>query len=113
MAEAHNPLAQFDVYPLIPLKIGGLDLSFTNASMWMVIAVLGVTSLMFAGVRSRQLVPGRWQSISEILVEFVTNIVSENAGNEALKFFTLIFTLFMFILFSNHLHICYALIQRN
>ena len=100
-AETHSPLAQFEVYPLIPFKIGALDLSFTNASLWMIIAVMFATSLLMMGVRSRQLVPGRWQSLSEMMVEFVTGIVSNNAGAEAMKFFPLIFSLFMFILCAN------------
>ena len=98
---AHSPLAQFEVYPIIPLKFGTLDLSFTNASLWMMIAIGMATSLMFMGIRSRQLVPGRWQSMSEIMVEFVSGIVHANAGKEAMKFFPLIFSLFMFILCCN------------
>ena len=101
MAEMHSPLAQFEVYPIIPIKIGALDLSFTNASLWMIIAIGMATSLMFMGLRSRSLVPGRWQSMSEMLVEFVSGIVHDNAGKEAMRFFPLIFSLFMFILFSN------------
>jgi len=99
--EAHSPLTQFEVYPIIPFKIGTLDLSFTNASLWMLIALGLATSLLMMGVRSRQLVPGRWQSMSELLVEFVSGIVTDNAGKEAMKFFPLIFSLFMFILLCN------------
>lgn len=99
--EHHSPLAQFEVYPLIPLKVGTLDLSFTNASLWMMIAIMSATLLLAMGLRNRQLVPNRWQSMSEMLVEFVTGIVHANAGKEAMKFFPLIFSLFMFILFSN------------
>ena len=99
--EHHSPLAQFEVYPLIPFKMFGYDLSFTNASLWMMIAIFSATLLMFAGARSRALVPGRWQSLSEMLIEFVSGIVHANAGKEAMKFFPLIFSLFMFVLFSN------------
>jgi F-type H+-transporting ATPase subunit a len=98
---AHSPLAQFEVHPLIPFKIGAYDLSFTNASLWMMVAVLAASALMFMGVRSRQLVPGRWQGTSELLVGFITNVVQDNAGKEALKYFPLIFSLFIFILFCN------------
>ena len=66
----------------------------------MMIAV-GFAGIMYLGVRSRQLVPGRWQAMSEMLVEFVSNVVEDNAGEEAMKFFPLIFSLFMFILFCN------------
>ncbi len=100
-AHDHSPLAQFEVYPLIPFRIGELDLSFTNASLWMMITLMMAASLLMVGVRSRQLVPGRWQSFSEILVEFVSGIVQTNAGKEAMRFFPLIFSLFVFILFAN------------
>lgn len=104
MSEAghgHSPLAQFEVHPLVPFKLGRLDLSFTNASLWMLIAIGAVTLVMYLGLRQRQLVPGRWQSLTEILVQFVSNTVRDSAGTEALKYFPLIFSLFMFILFCN------------
>jgi len=104
MSEAvheHSPLTQFEVYPLLPLKFGAWDVSFTNASLWMMIVVAAITLLMFQGVRRRQLVPNRWQSTSEMLLEFVSGIVRENAGHAAMQYFPLIFTIFMFVLFCN------------
>lgn len=100
-ADAHSPLAQFEVHPLVPLQVAGYDISFTNASLWMLLAVCGVALLMFMGMRRAALVPGRWQSASEMLVEFVGGIVQENAGKDAMRYFPLIFTLFMFILLCN------------
>lgn len=100
-AHAHSPLAQFEVYPLIPIKLGALDLSFTNASLWMVLAACGVTFLMFQGIRRSALVPGRWQSVSETLVQFISGTIRDSAGEAGLKYFPLIFSLFMFILFCN------------
>ncbi len=101
MSDAHSPLAQFEVHPILPLKFGQLDLSFTNASLWMVLVVGMVMLLMFVGASRRQLVPGRWQAGSEMLVDFVSGIVRENAGKDAMKYFPFIFSLFMFILFCN------------
>ena len=98
---AHSPLAQFEVHPLIPLHIGHWDLSFTNASLWMVIAIFVSTFVLFMGVRGRQLVPGRWQSFSEIMVQFMNNTLRDVAGDSALKYFPLIFSLFIFVLLSN------------
>lgn len=97
----HNPLAQFEVHPLIPFHIGNLNLSFTNASLWMILTLAAACTLMFLGIRQRQLVPHRWQSLSELIVQFVSDTVKDTAGNAGMKFFPLIFTLFMFILTGN------------
>lgn len=101
MAESSNPLEQFAVQPLLPIKFGQIDLSFTNASLWMVLALAAASLLMFMGVRQRKLVPHRWQSVSEILVQFVSDMVSDTTGGEGLKYFPAIFSLFLFILACN------------
>ena len=59
MAEAHSPLAQFEIHRLVPIKLGSIDASFTNSALWMIIAVLLVTLLMTQGMRARALVPAR------------------------------------------------------
>jgi F-type H+-transporting ATPase subunit a len=100
-ADSHSPLAQFEVFPLVPLQLAGHDISFTNASLWMMLAIFAASIVMFMGIRQRALVPNRWQSASEMLVEFVSGILRENAGKEGMKYFPLIFTVFMFILFCN------------
>lgn len=97
----HNPLAQFEVYPLLPIHLGPYDVSFTNASLWMVIALATISLLLLAGSRKAQLVPGRLQSFSEIMVEFTTKTVQDCAGSDAMRFFPLIFTLFLFLLTCN------------
>ena len=65
MAEEHSPLAQFAIKPLAPIHIGGLDASFTNSALWMVIAVAAITAFMLLGTRKQAIVPGRWQSLCE------------------------------------------------
>jgi F-type H+-transporting ATPase subunit a len=98
-----HPLEQFKVEPLIPLHIGGLDVSFTNASLLMIIAVLLITALLVLGTRRGVLVPGRWQSVAEVSYEFVADMVDTNAGHGAEAYFPFVFTLFMFVLFANFL----------
>ena len=98
-----DPLHQFQIQPIVPIRIGDLDLSFTNSSMFMVIAVLLITALLVYGMRGRALVPGRLQSAAELFYEFVANLVRENAGPEARRFFPFVFSLFMFILIGNML----------
>ena len=99
--EAHSPLEQFKIEELIPLKIGGVNAAFTNSSLWMVIAILAITLFLTLSMRSRALVPGRWQSLAEMSYEFIANLVRDNVGSEGRKYFPFILTLFMFVLFCN------------
>ncbi len=101
MAEAHSPLAQFEVHPLIPIKIGSLDLSFTNSAAFMVLIVVAITAFLTLSTRGRTLVPTRWQSLAELLYEFIAGMLRDTVGNEGRKYFPLIFSLFMFVLFAN------------
>jgi F-type H+-transporting ATPase subunit a len=101
VAEGHSPLAQFAIEPLAPIHIGGLDASFTNSALWMVIAVGGITAFMLLGTRKQAIVPGRWQSLCEGMYDFVSGLLKENVGNEGRAFFPFMFSLFMFILFCN------------
>jgi F-type H+-transporting ATPase subunit a len=96
-----GPLEQFEIKTLVPIHVGGVDASFTNASLFMVVAIAAVTLFLTIGMRKRELVPGRWQSMSELMYQFVAGMVRENVGNEGRPYFPFIFTLFMFILFSN------------
>jgi F-type H+-transporting ATPase subunit a len=98
-----QPLEQFKIHPIIPIHIGGLDVSYTNSALLMTIAVALITALMVLGTRKRALVPGRWQSVAEMSYEFVADMVETNAGHGGQQFFPFVFTLFMFILFANFL----------
>ncbi len=101
MAEGHSPLSQFEIKRLIPIDIGGADVSFTNASLMMVIALAAVTVFLLVGTRQRALVPGRWQSMAELSYEFVANLIRDTVGSGGRQYFPFVFTLFMFILFGN------------
>lgn len=104
MAAGHSPMAQFEVHKLIPIEIGGLDLSFTNASLFMLLAV-GIGSLLLTlGVRRDGIVPGRTQSVVELMYDFIErNTVRNVMGEEGKRFFPFIFSLFIFIFFTNFL----------
>lgn len=96
-----GPIEQFEIKPLLELTAGGVDLSFTNSSAYMVLTVASAAGLLLIGTAKRSLVPGRWQSVSELLFEFVGKTLRENAGKEGMRFFPLVFSLFMFILVAN------------
>ncbi len=96
-----DPIHQFALEKWIELPIAGVDASLTNASAFMIAAVALVTVFMLAGARRRALVPNRMQSLVEISYEFVADMVKSSAGSEGMRFFPLVFSLFMFILFGN------------
>ena len=101
MAAQEGPLHQFEIAPLIPLKFGGIDLSFTNSALFMVLAVAVSTLFLTAGMRGRAMVPGGWQSMAELSLEFIANLLRELVGTEGRRYFPFIFSLFMFILMGN------------
>src|SRR5215472_470470 len=96
-----RPLHQFEIHPLVPIHIGGVDASYTNSALLMTIAVVLITALILLGTRKHALVPGRWQSLAEMSYEFVADMVETNVGHGGRQFFPFVFTLFMFILFAN------------
>jgi len=98
-----DPMHQFEIKRIIPLEFGGIDASFTNASLWMLIAAGLIALFLTAGMSGRALVPGRLQSIAEMSYEFIANMVRDNVGTEGMRYFPFVFTLFMFILFCNML----------
>ena len=98
---AIDPLHQFEIARLVELNFLGLDISFTNSALFMLVGVTLVSLFMLLSMRGRALVPDRTQSVTEMSYEFVAGMVRDNAGSEGLKYFPFIFTLFMFILFVN------------
>ena len=102
MAEAAkiDPMHQFTVEPIVPLEVAGYDISFTNSSLWLLIALGLITAFMAMGMK-RQLVPGRWQMAVEGLTGFVDDMVKVSIGPEGKKFMPYIFSLFVFILVAN------------
>jgi F-type H+-transporting ATPase subunit a len=98
---ANDPIHQFEIHRLLPIEIGGLDFSFTNSSLFMVAAVASSSAFLLLATRGRGLVPGRLQSVAELSYEFVANTVRQSAGNEGMRFFPFVFTIFMFVLAAN------------
>jgi F-type H+-transporting ATPase subunit a len=95
-----DPMHQFTVEPLVPLHIGPYDVSFTNSSAWLLIAVVVIFGFMAMGMR-RELVPGRWQMAVEGVTGFIDDMVKVNIGPQGKKFMPYIFSLFVFILTAN------------
>ena len=98
---AGSPLEQFVIKPIVPISLGGADVSFTNSSLFMVITLGLVSAFMILGMRRSAIVPGRWQCAAELAYEFVAGLLRDTVGQEGRKYFPFVFTLFMFILFGN------------
>jgi F-type H+-transporting ATPase subunit a len=97
-----DPIEQFNIEKLFTIgHLGNQEIAFTNSSAYMFGSVALISLLMIGGSAGRRLVPGRFQSMAELSYEFVANTIRSSAGSEGMKFFPLVFSLFMFIMVSN------------
>lgn len=98
---SENPLSQFAVKPLATFDVAGTTLTLTNSAQFMLMAVAAIALFFAYANRKKAMVPGRMQSLGEVMYEGIHGMVEDNAGHRAEKFFPFIFTLFLFILFMN------------
>jgi F-type H+-transporting ATPase subunit a len=98
---AYDPIHQFKIEPIVPVHVGGLDLSFTNSALFMVITIASVAAFLLLPTRRAGVVPSRWQSAAELSYEFIEKTLRDSAGKEGMRFFPFVFTLFLFILVAN------------
>ncbi len=99
-----DPIHQFQIQNIGPqLSVAGIDVSFTNSALWMVIAALVSTSVLTLAMRRPQMVPGRLQVFAESMYQFVAKMVDENVGLKGREYFPFIFTLFTVVLMGNML----------
>ena len=99
---ATNPMHQFNVYKIGPeIKINGIDLSFTNASLFKLISAISISIFLLLGTKDKKIIPGKFQLLSEILYNFISKMISDTAGKKAKPYFPFIFSLFIFVLFCN------------
>ncbi|MCF8495795.1 MAG: F0F1 ATP synthase subunit A [Alphaproteobacteria bacterium] len=96
-----DPIHQFVITPIIPLEVAGINLSFTNSSLWMVVGALIASLFLLAGTDKRALIPGRLQAVSEMLYDFISSMIRENVGPNGRQYFPLIFTVFVIVLMGN------------
>jgi len=99
---ATNPMHQFIVHRIGPeIKLGNIDLSFTNSSLFMLISAISICAFLFLGTKEKKLIPGKLQLLSELFYNFIAKMISDTAGSKAKPYFPFIFSLFMFVLFCN------------
>ena len=99
--EKHSPLEQFEIIPIIDIKTGNIDLSFTNSSVTMVLTVAIITLFITISVNTRALVPTRLQLLSELSYNFIAQLLKDTVGNEGRRYFPFVFAIFMFVLIGN------------
>ena len=99
---ATNPMHQFEVYRIGPeINLNGLNLSFTNASLFMVICSLSILLIFNLGTKKNSLIPNKMQLMAELSYSFISKMINDTAGSKAKPYFSFIFSLFMFVLFCN------------
>ena len=99
---AANPMQQFNVSKIGPeIKLGGIDLSFTNSSLFMVLSLIIISIFLYFGTKEKKIVPNKVQLIAEMFYNFIAKMISDTAGSKARPYFPFIFSLFMFVLVCN------------
>ncbi len=99
---ATNPMHQFNVHRIGPeVKIAGIDLSFTNSSLFMIISAVTICLFLFLATKEKKLIPGKLQLTGELFYDFIAKMISDTAGSKAKPYFPFIFSLFMFVLLCN------------
>ncbi len=99
---AANPMQQFNVNKIGPeIKLGGIDLSFTNSSLFMVLSLIIISIFLYFGTKEKKIVPNKVQLIAEMFYNFIAKMISDTAGSKARPYFPFIFSLFMFVLVCN------------
>jgi len=99
---ATNPMHQFEVYRIGPeIKINQIDISFTNASLFMIISALSILFIFNLGSSKKNIIPNKIQLLAELSYSFISQMISDTAGSKGKPYFNLIFSLFMFVLFCN------------
>lgn len=96
-----SPLEQFKILIILPINILGIDISITNATIYLVLVTLYIYIIIKRGTEVAKLVPDSLQRMGELMYIFINNLVKQQAGIKGLKYFPVFFVLFYLILFLN------------
>ena len=86
MAAKDSPLKQFEIDPISNIELGGYNISFTNSSFAMLITVLVITLFLTLTVNTRSIIPSRMQLISELMYNFIAQLLSDTVGDNGEAF---------------------------
>ncbi len=96
-----SPLSQFEIKTIVPLELFGYDISFTNSSLAMLVTISLIFLFLIISLKNSSIIPSKSQSALEVSYEFISGMINDNIGKEGLRYFSFIFSLFMFILLGN------------
>ena len=99
-----SPLAQFEIKQFFHLgELFGHSIDFTNSSMFMCFAMLLSIVFLYLGTRKLEVKPtSKMQVLVEVIYNFLTNMMSQSIKDkDAVRFFPLVFTIFMFVISCN------------
>ena len=110
---ASNPMQQFTVHKIGPeIKIAGIDLSFTNASLFMIISASVILLFLFLGSKEK-IVPNKIQLVAEMFYAFVAKMISDTAGSKAKPYFLLYFLYLCLFYFATWWECCRTLYRHK
>ena len=101
MISVGHPMEQFEIKHLASLEFLGYDISFTNSSLWMMLAILATFALFHFATRRQTMVPGRLQALVELIYDFIASMLKDTVGDNYMPYFPLVFTVFFFVLVGN------------
>ena len=99
--ELESPLYHFQLHPIVPLNLFGLDVSINKAVILMWCVCTAMMGLFYLASKGQRIIPTRIQSVVEMLVEFLRDMLVDTMGEKGLKLLPFLTTLFFFILLSN------------
>lgn len=96
-----DPISQFEIKKILSIDINGIDLSFTNSSLWMVIGLISLVFYFFSVYKKKTFIPTLGQAFLECLYDTVKGMIITNVGKNGVQYFPFVLTLFIFVLLGN------------
>jgi F-type H+-transporting ATPase subunit a len=96
-----HPTEQFSIFPIVPITVGHYDVSLTNSGLYMLLAVALACLMTAIAARGGSGVPTRMQALGEMAYEFTAGMLRSAAGEDGMRFFPFVFSIFFFVLICN------------
>jgi F-type H+-transporting ATPase subunit a len=96
-----NPLEQFDIHTIFDFTIAGYSFGFTNATLFMALSLVCLSTFMLLATRNANIIPKKLQASGELMHNFILDTLNANTLGKGEKYFPLIFSIFCFVLTMN------------